>query len=106
MPPITTALASPAFEQRRLHGRRPRPARPTRIRPIAHVEGARRSISGTEPDSPSQRNKAGVRHDRRSIRARVPAGSTRGRLSVMPPPVMCAMPLTSPRPSNGFNTGR
>ena len=63
----------------------------------------RRSISGTEPDSPNQRNKAGVRHDRRSTTAAVPFGSTRGRLSVMPPPVMCAMPLTSPRAEQRFD---
>ena len=34
------------------------------------------------------------------------AGSTRGRFSVMPPPVMCAMPLIRPAASSGCTSGR
>ena len=33
--------------------------------------------------------------------AALPSGSTRGRFSVMPPPVMCAIPFTRPASSNG-----
>ena len=43
----------------------------------------------------------GVDQARRSMTAAQPSVSTRGRFSVMPPPVMCAMPLIWPPPSSG-----
>ena len=39
---------------------------------------------------------AGTSQEDASTTAVVPCGSARGRLSVMPPPVICAMPLTRP----------
>ena len=44
------------------------------------------------------------RHRPRAVRSTSraqPSGSIRGRFSVMPPPVMCAMPFTSPASSSG-----
>ena len=49
---------------------------------------------------------AGTRHADRSITACVFAGRMRGRFSVMPPPVMCAIPLIVPDGSSGRITGR
>ena len=41
-----------------------------------------------------------------STRAAAPAGNTRGRLSVNPPPVMCAIPWTQPSPTGSDNGAR
>ena len=72
--------------------------------PIPMLRARRRSYSGTRPDSPSQRKIAGTRQAVRVTRAAVPGGNTRGRLSVMPPPVMWAMPLMTCRlPSSGLD---
>ena len=38
----------------------------------AHVQGPTQVVSGTRPDSPSQRKMAGTRHDARSTRAAIP----------------------------------
>ena len=64
------------------------------------------SSSGTRPCSSSHWKRAGTCQRDRSTLATTEAGSTRGRLSVMPPPVMCAMPLIRPPPSSGRTSGR
>ena len=59
------------------------------------------SSTGTWPRCCSHRNSGGTSHAPASTTAAVPCGSTRGRLSVMPPPVMCAIPLMRPPSSSG-----
>ncbi len=64
------------------------------------------SSSATFPALARNWNSGGVSQERRSMTARRPSGRMRGRLSVMPPPVMWAIPFTSWRPITGSNAGR
>ena len=62
------------------------------------------SASVTGPALASQSKTAGRRHDASSTLAPTPGGKTRGRFSVMPPPVICAMPWTGMPSSSSFST--
>ena len=64
------------------------------------------SRSGTSPARCSQAKIGGTVQAERSTTACVPGGSTRGRFSVIPPPVMWAMPLIAPDGSSGRMIGR
>ena len=61
----------------------------------AHVERAEHLVVGDAAALCSSRTSAAPSTLRRSISAAQPSGRMRGRFSVIPPPVMCAMPLTS-----------
>ena len=75
--------------------------------PDPHVERAQHVVSGTWPVLLEQRKSAGRVHASRSnATGCVPAGKMRGRLSVIPPPVMCAMPLIRPAIEQRTQTGR
>ena len=74
--------------------------------PDAHVERPHHVVLGTSPLCCSHRKSGGTSQAPGRRRAAVPCGSTRGRLSVMPPPVMCAMPLMRPASSSGRISGR
>ena len=65
----------------------------------AHVEGAVLIVGGTSPARPSHSKIGGTGHEPCRTSAAVPSGSMRGRLSVRPPPVMCAMPFTGRPPA-------
>ena len=78
----------------------------TRIRPMPMLKVRSMSVSGTSPARCSQANSGGTRHAERSTVAWLPAGSTRGRFSVMPPPVMWAIPLIAPDASSGRTVAR
>ena len=72
------------------------PRRDDREQADAHVERALGIVARHAAGRHQPRKSGGTVQPRRSIAALVPSGSTRGRLSVMPPPVMCAMPFTQP----------
>ena len=72
----------------------------------AHVERPPHVILGHVARSLQPLEDGGTRHRERSMRAAVPAGRIRGRLSVMPPPVMCAIPLMRPDGRSGRMSGR
>ena len=90
--PITTASDSPPARQltqdalrvrRRAHDNQPDP----------HVERAKHFVARDAAALAGSAVKiGGTVHARVSIDAAHPSGSTRGRFSVMPPPVMCAIP--------------
>ena len=80
-------------------------AQPT-IMPIPMLKVRYMSSSGTLPARWRKRKTAlGVQADV-STSAAVPGGRMRGRFSVMPPPVMCASPLTSPASRSGRTAGQ
>ena len=60
------------------------------------------SSTGTRPACCSQVKIGGTVHDAASTTAAVPCGRILGRFSVMPPPVMCAIPLIRPPASRGL----
>ena len=93
--PMRTAPGSPVPSQR-VDQFASRSGAQARMRPIPMLKVRSMSASGTLPVCCSQLKIAGTCHAERSIAACVPAGSMRGRLSVIPPPVMCAMPLMRP----------
>ncbi len=72
--------------------------------PMLNVRACRQK--GRRQPAGAIRRSAGTRHADRSITACVFAGRMRGRFSVMPPPVMCAIPLIAPDASSGRITGR
>src|SRR5262249_7153536 len=78
----------------------------TRISPIPMLNGRSMSSSGTRPVVCNHSKSAGTFHRVRSMTACMPSGRTRGRLSVIPPPVMCAIPLIAPEPRIGRRSGR
>ena len=72
------------------------------IRPMPMLNVAKHLVAATLPRVLKQLEER--RHRPRAaldLARRSPSGRTRGRFSVMPPPVMCAIPLTSPRSSSG-----
>ncbi len=66
----------------------------TITKPIPMLKVRRISASSTAAARWMAAKIGGEGHARGSIRARRPAGSTRGRFSVMPPPVMWAIART------------
>ena len=94
---MTHRAGSPAAAQRIDERRARRIRRAHDDQPDAHVERPQHVVVGhaAGPLQPLEERRHPPR--RASIaRVRCPAGSMRGRLSVMPPPVMCAMPLMQP----------
>ena len=73
----------------------------TRIMPIPMLKTRSISSASTSPVSWRKWKSSGIGQLPIRIRAWVSAGSTRGRLSVMPPPVMWAMPCRAALPSSG-----
>ena len=78
----------------------------TMISPIPILKVRIMSSPGMLPLCCNHRKIGGTSQADVSITAAVPWGSTRGRLSVMPPPVMCAIPLMRPPSSNGRMNGK
>ncbi len=65
----------------------------TRTRPMPMLNARNISASAMPPRAAASWKSGGTVHARESSAAVRPSGSMRGRFSVMPPPVMCAMPL-------------
>ena len=82
---------SPPGRRRRRRRRRRRPCRCP-----CSACGAARGRRGRWPARATRRNSGGTGHEPSSTRASTPAGSTRGRFSGSPPPVMWASALTVP----------
>ena len=106
----------PTGHQSADHPRRPRrspPAPRRRRRPPrrdhadAHVERAVQLVGRQAPvaSSRTRRNSGGTGHEPSSMPASTPGGSTRGRFSGRPPPVMWASALTPPVASAGGEHG-
>ncbi len=77
----------------------------TSIMPAPQLK-VRSMSSGAISASPaSQRNTGGTGSLVRSMRAASVSGSTRGRFSVMPPPVMWAIALTAPVACTAASSG-
>ena len=68
----------------------------TRIMPMPRLKVRRQSCSGMCPILRSSSKIGGTGQEPRSMRTPKPSGRMRGVLSVMPPPVMCAAPLSKP----------
>ena len=97
----TRAGLAGARQQRRARARRRRGAHDD-DQADAHVERAEHLVARDARRAAAAAGRAAARPTRADrSRPRSPSGRMRGRFSVMPPPVMCAMPLTSPRSSSG-----
>eukprot|EP00302_Diacronema_sp_CCMP2436_P021670 CAMPEP_0179969240 /NCGR_PEP_ID=MMETSP0983-20121128/34426_1 /TAXON_ID=483367 /ORGANISM="non described non described, Strain CCMP 2436" /LENGTH=91 /DNA_ID=CAMNT_0021883359 /DNA_START=352 /DNA_END=627 /DNA_ORIENTATION=+ len=68
----------------------------TSTMPMPQLKVRASSLASRRPVLASQAKTGGSSHDVRSSSAERASGRTRGRLSTSPPPVMCAMPLSSP----------
>src|SRR5690242_5517722 len=73
----------------------------TTIRPMPMLNARNISSRATRPRCCRSVKIAGGSHARVSMDAPQPSGRMRGRLSVIPPPVMCASPLTHARSKSG-----
>src|SRR5258706_1352478 len=78
----------------------------TMIRPIPMLNVRIMSSIGMSPFFWSHLKIGGTSHVDPSTTAAVPCGSTRGRLSVIPPPVMCAIAFMRPASSKGLMNGK
>src|ERR1700730_7195148 len=77
----------------------------TRIMPPPTLSECNSSFVSIFPTLARYLKIAGTGHEARSISARTPEGSTRGKFPGMPPPVMCARAETQPRAKIFFSAG-